>query len=91
MEQKERGVRPICQPEEDIVPAREEEDQRTHDVREVSGPVEDESDDFPPSGCVPCIGLPGLVVDRSENNVENEKHENIYGLTNGRSIAEQIG
>ena len=91
VQQQIRRVRPVGQPEEDVIARGEEEDEREEHEGEGAGAVEDVGRDLVPLRREPGVGLAGLVADGGEDDGEGEEDGEVEGLTDGRGVAEEEG
>ena len=70
-------MRPICHPEQNIVSRREEKHERGQDKCKSSGTIKDIGCNLLSLGCVPRVGLLKLIIDRCQDEVENEEHYDV--------------
>jgi hypothetical protein len=81
-------VAPVGAPEQDVVSSTEQDNERRKSKREHTSSCGNITHNFLPAVCEPHIGLVGAVSGCGQDDVENEKHENIPCLSECGRVAE---
>ena len=87
MEKEISRVRPIGDPEEEVVSTGKQDDEREHSVSDVPRTVAYVCKNLLPAIEAPRVRLLAMIIHRGQDDVQGEEHEDIQGLTPGRSVA----
>lgn len=87
MQQEICTVRPVRNPEQEVVATRKENDERQESISDVSSTIANISEDFILLREAPWVRLCTSVVHRAQNDVESEEEEDVCGLSDGWCVA----
>jgi len=92
MQNQKGRMRPVCRPQEQVIPRREQNRQRQQDEGEDSSPLEDVCDCLVRvDGRVPGVWRLVLEVYRAEGENQGEEAQNVEGLAACGDGAEEVG
>ena len=89
VQQEVRAVRPVGDPEQEVVAAREENDKRQETIPNMSSAIADIGEYLLFLREAPWMRLRTTLVHRAQNDIEGREEEYIRGLPDSRCVAEQ--